>query len=162
MYVVGGCDDSYQNCNSKVEIYNSTNKAWVEGTVHTYVLIHILNRCESASYGAGFKIRQIFFGAERFSQKTVERSGALKRFFRKKLERSGAVERKFRKFSIFCVFFMIFSRIIAQKGSKCSQITPDILARCLCTFLENIKCRPVMYPKTYVERSGAVERSIKK
>ena len=79
MYVVGGCDDSYQNCNSKVEIYNSTNKAWVEGNVHTYVLIHILNRCESASYGAGFKIRQIFSersGGEVFSKKFgAERSG---------------------------------------------------------------------------------------
>jgi hypothetical protein len=66
---------------------------------------------------------------ERFSQKSVERSGAAERFSRKNLERSGAVERKFQKISISLVFFMNFSRIIAQGGPKRSHITPDALAR---------------------------------
>ena len=54
---------------------------------------------------AGFKIRQIFFGAER----------------------SGGAE-ILENFD-FLVFFMKFSRKIAQKGPKRSQITPDALAR---------------------------------
>ena len=36
--------------------------------------------------------------------------------------------------------FMNFSRIIAQKGPKRSQITPHAPARCLGTFLKNVKC----------------------
>ena len=91
---------------------------------------------------------------ERYSQKKVERSGAVERFSRKNLERSGAVERKFQKISIFLVFFMNFSRIIAQEGPKRSHITPDALAGFQGTFLKNKNCRPTMCPKIYVERSG--------
>ena len=96
---------------------------------------------------------------ERFSQKSVERSGAVERFSRKNLERSGAVERKFQKISIFLVFFMNFSRIIAQKGPKRSQITPHALARCLGTFLKNIKCNTRYVSKNLsgAERSGGAE-----
>ena len=96
---------------------------------------------------------------ERFSQKSVERSGAVERFSRKNLERSGAVERKFQKISIFLVFFMNFSRIIAQKGPKRSQITPHALARCLGTFLKNIKynTRYVSKNLSGAERSGGAE-----
>jgi hypothetical protein len=65
---------------------------------------------------AGFKIRQIFFGAERSGGAVLEKI-------------SGAVERKFLKISIFLVFLMKFSRKFAQKGPKRSQITPDALAR---------------------------------
>ena len=83
---------------------------------------------EQGSKSANFFIERS--GAvERFSQKSVERSGAAERFSRKNLERSGAVERKFQKISISLVFFMNFSRIIAQGGPKRSHITPDALAR---------------------------------
>ena len=89
----------------------------------------------------------------------MERSGAVERFPRKNLERSGAVERKFQKNSIFLVFFMNFSRIIAQGGPKRSHITPDALARCLGTFLKNIKCRTRYVYKNLrgAERSGGAE-----
>ena len=53
----------------------------------------------------GFKIRQIFFGAERSGGAVLAKiSGAVERVPRKNLERSGAVERKFQKISIFLVF----------------------------------------------------------
>ena len=87
------------------------------------------------------------------------RSGAVKRFSQKSVEQSGAVERKFQKNSIFLVFFMNFSRIIAQGGRKRSHITPDALARCLGTFLINLKCRTRYVSKNLrgAERSGGAE-----
>ena len=92
---------------------------------------------------------------ERFSQKSVERSGAVERFCRKNLERSGAVEPKFQKISIFLVFFMIFSRIIAQKVPKRSQITPHALARYFGIFLKNKQCNT-----RYISKNLRVYRSI--
>ena len=82
-----------------------------------------------------------------------ERSGAVERYSQK------TVERKFKKISIFLVFFMNFSRIIAQKGPKRSQITPHALARCLGTFLKNIKCNTRYVSKNLsgAERSGGAE-----
>jgi hypothetical protein len=103
-------------------------------------------------------------GAERWSgSRKNQWSGAVERFSRKKLERSGAVERKFQKISIFLVFFMNFSRIIAQKGPKRSQITPHALARCLGTFLKNIKCNTRYVSKNLsgaeYQKIGGAERS---
>jgi hypothetical protein len=62
---------------------------------------------------------------ERFSQKYVERSGGA--VPSKNLERSGGAEIS-ENFD-FLVFFMKFSRKIAQKGLKRSLITADALAR---------------------------------
>ena len=73
------------------------------------------------------------------------------------------MERKFQKISIFLVFFMNFSRIIAQKGPKRSQITPHALARCLGTFLKNINCNTRHVSKNLsgaeYQKIGGAERS---
>jgi serine/threonine protein kinase len=55
---------------------------------------------------------------------------------------------------------MKFSRIIAQGGPKRSHITPDALARCLGTFLKNIKCRTRYVSKNLsgAERSGVLKK----
>ena len=81
----------------------------------------------------GFKIRQIFFGAERSGGAVLakisgaERSGGAVISKKFGAERSGGAE-ILENFD-FLVFFMKFSRKIAQKGPKRSQITPDALAR---------------------------------
>jgi hypothetical protein len=68
-------------------------------------------------------------------------SGAVERVCRKNRSVARRWSVIFKKFRFFLVFFMNFSRIIAQKGPKRAHITPDALTRCLGTVLKNIKCR---------------------
>jgi hypothetical protein len=77
---------------------------------------------------------------KRFSQKSVDLSGAVERWSGY-LEKNWSGKAEISENFDFLTFFMNFSRIIAQGGTKRSHITPDALARCLGTFLKNIKYR---------------------
>ena len=94
---------------------------------------------------------------KRFSQKSVERSGGA--VFLKKFgaERSGGAEIS-ENFDFFGVFHEFFANY-CSKGTKRSQITPHALARCLGTFLKNIKYNTRYVSKNLcgAERSGGAE-----
>ena len=87
----------------------------------------------------------------------AERSGGAVTSKKFGAEKSGGAE--ISEIFDFLVFFMKFLRKIAQKGPKRSQITPDALARCLGTFLKNIKCKTRYVSKNLrgAERSGGAE-----
>ena len=80
-------------------------------------------------FRAEFKIRHIFFGAERWSgSRKNQWSGGAFPSEKFGADQSGGAE-ILENFH-FLVFFMNFSRLIAQGGLKRSPITPDAIARC--------------------------------
>jgi hypothetical protein len=112
---------------------------------------------------AGSRIQNLpnFFrsgGAVLAKISVAERSGGAVTSKKFGAEKSGGAE--ISEIFDFLVFFMKFSRKIAQKGPNRSQITPGALARrCLGTFLKNIKCKTRFVSKNLsgAERSRGAE-----